>query len=104
MAAGVSVVAFALVHLSGDPVRLMVSTDAPTNPPLLPSRSRSRMMNSSRRFSILPSTIASILSFLATFLTFLSDTAPASSSSAVPFHLSVGTTVCVFLISLTSSS
>jgi ABC-type dipeptide/oligopeptide/nickel transport system permease component len=29
VAAGVSVVAFALVHLSGDPVRLMVSTDAP---------------------------------------------------------------------------
>ena len=29
MAVGVSVVAFALVHLSGDPVRLMVSTDAP---------------------------------------------------------------------------
>ncbi|HTI53449.1 MAG TPA: ABC transporter permease [Verrucomicrobiae bacterium] len=29
VALGVSLVAFALVHLSGDPVRLMVSTDAP---------------------------------------------------------------------------
>ena len=75
-----------------EPRALGLGLDAglPTISPVVPARSLSRMMYSSRRFSTLPVMTPSTLSFFATFLMFLSVTFVASSSSAVSFHLSIG--------------